>query len=96
MNNLPKSFDLLKVEYRHGSGCCLAYAPTGKVYRDDYVETTLGVGKVVEKTTYHTTDESIIKCLDGVVSIDKVLWKLVPIKYEEADDAEHPGCAVDD
>lgn len=96
MNNLPKSFDLLKVEYKHGSGCCLAYAPTGKVSADDYVETTLGVGRVVTRSIYHTPDESLIRVLDGTVSIDKVLWKLVPIKYEEADDAEHPGCAVDD
>lgn len=96
MNNLPKSFDLLKIEYKHGAGCCLAYAPTGKVYKDDYVETTLGVGKVVERSLYHTPDETMIRVLDGAVSLDKVLWKLTPMNYEEADDAEHPGCAVDD
>lgn len=100
MNNLPKTFDLLKVEYRHGAGRCLAYAPCSVVMIGDYVETTFGVGKVTDKTHYHTPDEAIIRVLDDVVTIDKVLWKLTPINwgdsFEEAEDAEHTGRTVDD
>ena len=83
MNNLPKSFDLLKVEYKCGAGACLAYAPCGAVFVGDHVETTFGVGVVLDKTHYHTPEENIIRVLDGVVSIDRVLWKLQPVNYEE-------------
>lgn len=89
MNNLPKAFDLLRVEYKHGAGTCLAYAPTGKVYTGDHVETKFGVGKVTDKSHYHTPDEGIIRVLDGVVTIDKVLWKLTPVEYEEPVEAEN-------
>ena len=83
MNNLPKTFDLLTVEYRNGAGTCLAYAPCGKVHEEDTVKTTFGVGKVIEKSYYHTPDEKVIRCIDKVLTIDRVLYKLQPVEYED-------------
>ena len=86
MNNLPKCFDLLKVGYENGAGSCLAYAPVAEVPIGSKVETSFGVGTVADKSHYHTPDEPVIRLLRDVVTIDRVLWKLQEIIYEEVED----------
>lgn len=86
MDNFPKCFDLLKVEYENGAGSCLAYAPVAEVPIGSKVETTFGIGTVVDKSHYRTPDEPVIRLLAGVVTIDRVLWKLQEIRYKEKDD----------
>ena len=82
-NHLPKKFDMILVEYDHGIGTCLAYAPTGMTSVGDRVQTTFGTGTVLERALYYTPDDSLIKVIAGAVTIDRTLFKLRACEYEE-------------
>lgn len=85
---MPERFDLLRVRYmgdRDPSASRLCFAPYCKVSEGDIVETAYGKAFVEEMVSFCSKDDPMIKMLLRFMTIDRVLAKVVPLKYEEAE-----------
>lgn len=80
---MPERFDLLKVDYIDTDKIGLAFAPCCKVAEGDIVETAHGRAFVVMREGFCSKDEKILKMIDGLVPVDRVLTKISVVKYDE-------------
>lgn len=86
---MPDRFDLLKISYMDTTdedrkvSCWFAYAPVYKISVGDIVDTGWGRAVVMDKAISVSKDGSIFKLIDGTVPIDRVLFKVEPVRYED-------------
>ena len=85
---LPDRFDLLLICYISATEeridkKCFAFAPCFSVQTGDTVETAFGRAFVLEKAICVSKDDSIISMMVGAIDLDRVLFKVEPIKYED-------------
>ena len=81
---MPEKFDLLRVNYidgEHLAGLC--YAPCYTIKEGDTVETAIGRAFVVKREGYVTKDEKLWQMITGLIPVHRVLFVLIPVKYEE-------------
>ena len=86
---LPDRFDLLLINYittAEKNDKCFAFAPCFSVQVGDTVETAFGRAFVLEKAICVSKDDAIISMMNGTVALDRVLFKLEPMRYEDAED----------
>lgn len=85
---MPDKFDLLKICYmdtrdeERKVSNWFAYAPVYKVSIGDIVDTGWGRAVVMDKAHYVVKEEAIFRLIDGTVPIDRVLFKVEPLRYE--------------
>ena len=86
---MPDRFDFLKISYMDTPNeyrkvnCWFAYAPVYKISVGDIVDTGWGRAVVMDKAISVSKDGSIFKLIDGTVPIDRVLFKVEPVRYED-------------
>lgn len=86
---MPDKFDLLKICYmdtrdeERKVSNWFAYAPVYKVQIGDIVETGFGRAVVMDKATFIVKDEAIFRLINGTVPIDRVLFKVQLLRYED-------------
>jgi len=87
---MPEKFDLLRVEYLATKGLDfetgLAFAPCYQIKEGDTVETAKGRAFVIKREGYVTKEDSLWKLIEGIIPVDRVLFKITPIKFEEEDE----------
>ena len=85
---MPDKFDLLKICYmdtrdeERKASNWFAYAPVYKVSIGDIVDTGWGRAVVIDNAHYVVKEEAIFRLIDGTVPIDRVLFKVEPLRYE--------------
>ena len=86
---MPERFDLLKISYMDTTdedrkvSFWFAYAPVYNISVGDIVDTGWGRAVVMDKAISVSKDGSIFKLIDGTVPIDRVLFKVEPVRYED-------------
>lgn len=86
---MPDRFDLLKISYMdtrdedRKASLWFAYAPVYEISVGNIVDTGWGRAVVMERAGYVSKDDAVYKVIDGVVPIDRVLFKVQPVKYED-------------
>lgn len=86
---MPEKFDLLKISYmdtrneerKHSEW--FAYAPVYEISIGNVIDTGWGRAVVMDKAGYITKDDPVYRVIDGIVPIDRVLFKVTPVKYED-------------
>lgn len=89
---MPERFDLLKISYmdtrdedrKHSSW--FAYAPVYKISIGDIIDTAFGRAVVLDKVSFVGKQDSMFRLIDGSVPIDRVLFKVESVKYEDNDE----------
>lgn len=79
---MPERFDLLRIHYIDKDYESLALAPCFAIKEGDTVDTAFGRAFVIARATYCSMDDPVIKLLNGIVQIDRVTFKVQPVKYE--------------
>ena len=88
---LPEKFDLLLISYINTADAdrkvskWFAFAPCFCVQAGDTVETAFGRAIVLEKAICVTKNDQVFSMMNGTVALDRVLFKLEPMRYEDED-----------
>ena len=86
---MPDKFDLLKICYmdtrdeERKESNWFAFAPVYTVKIGDIVDTAYGRAAVMDKAFFITKDEPIFKLIYGTVPIDRVMFKVEQVRYED-------------
>lgn len=89
---MPERFDLLKISYmdtrdedrKHSNW--FAYAPVYKISTGDIIDTSFGRAVVLDKVSFVGKQDTMFRLIDGLVPIDRVLFKVELVKYEDNDE----------
>lgn len=86
---MPERFDLLKISYmdvrdeERKRSDWFAYAPTFAISVGDIVDTGFGRAVVLDKAAFVGKQDTIFRLIHGLIPIDRVLFKVESVKYED-------------
>ena len=80
---MPERYDLLRVDFIDNSGSGLCFAPPYEISIGDTVDTANGRAFVIDRIGYSSIYDSFMKMISGLIPIYRVLFKVIPMAYEE-------------
>ena len=80
---MPERFDLLRIHNIDKDYDSLALAPCYEIKPGDTVDTAFGRAFVLDRACFCSPEDPVMKLLNGLVQIDRVLFKVQPVKYED-------------